>query len=70
MAESKWDEMEGVFATSTGIGETDTGRITVARVSDEHGYQLLWSYELPNVRPEAVALTLCQDGRRLTVRIR
>jgi hypothetical protein len=62
MAESKWDGMEGVFATSTGIGDTDTGRITVARVSDEHGYQLLWSFELPQVNPAVLAPTLRQKG--------
>lgn len=45
MAESRWDDMEGVFA----IGSY--GRVIVARVSDD-GYEELWTYETAEVRPD------------------
>jgi hypothetical protein len=51
MAESKWDEMEGVFAYSSSPRYDDEvgGRVIVARLSDEKGLERLWSYELPLV---------------------
>ena len=45
MAESRWDDMEGVFA----IGSY--GRVIVARVSDD-GYEELWTYETAEVSPD------------------
>lgn len=43
MADGEWDDMEGTVAIAVAC------KIMIVKVSDEDGYEELWSYDTPNV---------------------